>query len=202
LAFSVWNEVKGQAYHIREIFEETCGHIGSWTNDYEMAHKTADLKSAIDIFEREYIQYQRPLVMQPFWKTKGQSPILCENCFDIVVWSNLAFSRLFLETSNDETMSRPMRASARMARCLWELSKSGKIRVEDIYRQMAFGQQTDKEVSVPGDRWRKYITTNRTVTPAVSKSAIGEIIAPGYIENLRPERRFDQTLYFTSMDAE
>ena len=63
-----------------------------------------------------------------------------------------------------------MRASARMARCIWELSKSGKIRVENIYRQMAFGQQTDKEVSVSGDEWKKYITSERTVTPAVSKT--------------------------------
>lgn len=197
-AFSIWDEVKNQRAHVRDIFEDTCADIGSWTNDFEMAHKTANLKAVIDTFEREYIQYQRPLVMQPFWKTEGQSPILCENAFDIVVWSNLAFSRLFLETANDTTMSRPMRASARMARCLWELSKSGKIRVEEIYRQMAFGQQTDKEVSVPGDRWRRYITTDRTMHPAVSKDAINDIIQPGYIENLRPERRFDQTLYFTA----
>lgn len=121
----------------------------------------------------------------------------CDNAFDIVVWSDLAFSRLFIETPNDESMSRPMRASARMARALWELGKSGKIRVEEIYRQMAFGQQTDKEISVPGDRWRKYITTGRTVNPAVSKDALLEIIDPEYIEYLRPERRFDQTLYFT-----
>jgi hypothetical protein len=77
------------------------------------------------------------------------------------------------------------------------LSKSGKIRVDEIYRQMAFGQQTDKEVSVPGDRWRRYITSDRILKPAIPKTAINEIIAPGYIENLRPERRFDQTLYFT-----
>lgn len=201
-AFSIWDEVKDENRHIREIFEDTCANIGSWTNDFEMSHKTANLKMAIDCFEREYVAKQRPLVMQPFWKTDGQSPILCDNAFDIVVWSNLAFSRLFLETANEGTMSRPMRASARMARCLWELSKSGKIRVEDIYRQMAFGQQTDKEVSVPGDRWRKYITTDRTLTPAIPKSAINEIIQPGYIENLRPERRFDQTLYFTARQTE
>ena len=163
-----------------------------------MSHKTANLRRVLDTFEREYLEYQRPLVMQPFWKTQGQSPILCDDAFDIVVWSNLAFSRLFIETANETNMSRPMRASARMARCIWELSKSGKIRVEDIYRQMAFGQQTDKEVSVPGDRWRKYITTERTLHPAVPKSAINDIITPGYIENLRPERRFDQTLYFTA----
>ena len=196
-AFSIWDMVKDRHAHVREVFEETCSDIGSWTNDFEMSHKTANLRATLNAFEREFIDYQRPLVMQPFWKTQGQSPILCDNAFDIVVWSNLAFSRLFIETSNDNSMSRPMRASARMARCIWELSKSGKIRVEDIYRQMAFGQQTDKEVSVPGDRWRRYITTNRTITPAVSKDALSEIIAPGYIENLRPERRFDQTLYFT-----
>lgn len=196
-AFSIWDMVKDRHMLVREIFEETCGNIGSWTNDFEMSHKTESLKAALNDFEREFIDCQRPLVMQPFWKTQGQSPVLCDNAFDIVVWSDLAFSRLFIETPNDESMSRPMRASARMARALWELGKSGKIRVEEIYRQMAFGQQTDKEISVPGDRWRKYITTGRTVNPAVSKDALLEIIDPEYIEYLHPERRFDQTLYFT-----
>lgn len=196
--FSIWNEVKDQYRQIREIFEETCANIGSWTNDYEMSHKTEHLRSAIDCFERTYIGYQRPLVMQPFWKTDGQSPILCDDAFDIVVWSNLAFTRLFLDTAIDKSMSRPMRATARMARCIWELSKSGKVRVDEIYRKMAYGQQTDKEVSVPGDRWRRFITSERVLRPAVPKSAISEIISPGYIEKLRPERRFDQTLYYTA----
>lgn len=195
--FSIWDAIRIYHARVREVFEDICSDIGSWTNDFEMSHKTANLKEALNTFEREFIDYQRPLVMQPFWKTQGQSPILCDNAFDIVVWSNLAFSRLFIETNNDNAMSRPMRASARMARCIWELSKSGKIRVEDIYRQMAFGQQTDKEVSVPGDRWRKYITSERTITPAISKDVLSEIIMPGYIEQLCPERRFDQTLYFT-----
>lgn len=201
-AFSIWDMVKMQHSRVREVFEDTCSNIESWTNDFEMSHKTANLRKALNTFEKEFLQYQRPLVMQPFWKTQGQSPILCDQAFDIVVWSNLAFSRLFIETAENKSMSRPMRASARMARCLWELSKSGKIRVEDIYRQMAFGQQTDKEVSVPGKRWRKYITTDRIINPAVSKDVLSEIIAPGYIENLRPERRFDQTLYFTVRTGE
>lgn len=197
-ALGIWDAVKNHRDHVREIFEDTCSDIGSWTNDFEMAHKTVRLKAVLDAFEREYIDFQKPLVMQPIWKTQGQSPILCEEAFDIVVWSNLAFSRLFIETANEASMSRPMRASARMARCIWELSRSGRIRMEEIYRQMAFGQQTDKEVSVPGDRWRRYITSGRVLHPAIAKTAINEIIVPGYIENLRPERRFDQTLYFTA----
>lgn len=198
IALSIWNEVKAQSTKVRNIFEPVCSAIGDWKNNYEMSHKTITLCSALDEFESYFIDFQRPLVMQPFWKTKGQSPVLCDEAFDIVVWSNLAFSRLFIDSSKivADEMSRPMRASAKMARCLWELSKSGKIQIQQIYREMAFGNQTDKELAVPGDKWREYITTDRTVHPSVPLSAIKEIIPPECINNLRPERRFDQTLYF------
>lgn len=94
-------------------------------------------------------------------------------------------------------MKRGMRASARLARCLWELSKSGKIRVVDIYRQMAFGNQTDKEFAIGGLAWRKYVTTDRIQNLALHKEVLNDIIEQGFIEKLQPERRFDQTLYFT-----
>lgn len=125
--------------------------------------------------------------------------MLADQAFDIVVWSDYAFSRLFVDSSyeTERTMSRPMRATARLARCLWELSKSGKIRLVDIYRQMAFGNQTDKEFAVGGAKWRKYVTSDRILRPALAKEVVNEIIEDGYIEMLSPERRFDQTLYFT-----
>lgn len=79
-------------------------------------------------------------------------------------------------------MSRPMRATARL--------------VADIYRQMAFGNQTDKEFSIPGNKWRNYVETPRIASPILPKSVVNEIIEDGYIEKLSPERRFDQILYF------
>ena len=138
--------------------------------------------------------------MQTIWKTGGQSPFLAEKAFDIVVWSDFAFTRLFVDSAFEieSTMSRPMRASARLARCLWELSKSGKIRLQDIYRQMAFGNQTDKEFALNGTKWRSYITSGRIPHLKLTRDAVSKIIMPGYIEKLRPERRFDQTLYFTA----
>ena len=125
--------------------------------------------------------------------------MLAEQAFDLVVWSDYAFSRLFIDGSYEPapTMSRPMRATARLARCLWELSKSSKIRLVAIYRQMAFGNQTDKEFSIPGQKWKTYVSSPRTTIPILSKCAVRQIIEDGYIERLSPERRFDQTLYFT-----
>lgn len=198
-ALGMFDAVKDDARQVREIFEEACSSIQSWDNDYEMTHKTPALSECINTFQRRYLDCQKPLLMQTIWKTQGQSPVLADNAFDIVVWSDYAFSRLFVDNAfaTERTMSRTMRASARLARCLWELSKSGKIRVTDIYRQMAFGNQTDKEFAIQGTKWRQYVSSDRIVRPILHKDVLTEIIQPGYIEQLRPERRFDQTLYFT-----
>lgn len=199
-ALGMFDSVKDDARIVREIFEDACASIQMWDNDFEMTHKMPSLCACINEFELRYHQRQKPLMMQTLWKTKGQSPLLDDHAFDIVVWSDYAFSRLFIDGSDDvraTTMKRGMRASARLARCLWELSKSGKIRVVDIYRQMAFGNQTDKEFAIGGSQWRKYVTSDRIPNLALSKETVHEIIEPGYIDRLMPERRFDQTLYFT-----
>lgn len=198
-ALGMYDAVKSNSREVRAIFEEACSSIQMWDNDFEMTHKIPSLCSAINSFQKQYYTRQKPLVMQTLWKTQGKSPMLADNAFDVVIWSDYAFSRLFIDSSSEAaaTMSRPMRASARLARCLWELSKSGKIRVVDIYRQMAFGNQTDKEFSIPGNKWKQYVSSPRTERPILPKDVVTSIIQDGYIEKLSPERRFDQTLYFT-----
>ena len=98
-------------------------------------------------------------------------------------------------------MSRDMRATARFARCIWELCKSGITRLSDIYRVMTFGVQNDKEFAVSGSQWRNYVTSKRIENPILDKNVIVEIIEEGHLAKLRPERRFDQTLYFTISSA-
>lgn len=203
-ALGMFDSVSNFAPHIREIFEESCSSIQMWDNDYEMTHKMPQLCNSIDEFQKEYYKHQKPLLMQTIWKTQGKSPMLADQAFDVVIWSDYAFSRLFIDGSSEpaETMSRPMRATARLARCIWELSKSGKIRVVDIYRQMAFGNQTDKEFAIGGSKWRQYVTANRIIRPILPRTVVNEIIEEGYIERLSPERRFDQTLYFAFRNQE
>lgn len=198
-AIGMYDAVKEESRRVRDIFEDSCSSIQMWDNDFEMTHKTPALIDSIDNFQRQYYIKQKPLVMQTIWKTKGKSALLADPTFDILIWSDYAFSRLFIDPSKEETtsMSRPQRATARLAKCLWELSKSGKIRIEDIYRQMAYENQTDKEFSKNGLMWRSYVTSGRPITPIISKDAIHHIIEDGYIEKLSPERRLDQSLYFT-----
>jgi hypothetical protein len=199
----MFDSAKRDVDKVRGIFEESCADIrsDSWTNDYEMSHRTPALTESVNVFQRSFIDRQKPILVQTIWKTEGQSPTLADNAFDIVVWSDYAFSRLFLDSSTvvESTMSRPMRTSAKLARCLWELSKSGRMTIQlgEIYRQMAFDNQTDKEFAIQGHKWRGYVLSDRIAQPQLKKDVVHKIIEPGYIERLCPERRLDQTLYFT-----
>lgn len=184
---------------IRDCFEDTCSSIGDWKNDFEMTHKYPELLSKLKGFEAMYYQYQKPILLQTLWKTKGQSPELADDAFQIVVWSDFAFERLIslMRDGTETKMSRPMRALARWVKCLWDLSKSGKVNLASIYREISYDNQTDKELSLNGKRMRNLLTDISFGKFPVSKSELTKIIDPEYISKLKPERRLDQTLFFT-----
>jgi len=184
---------------VRNIFEPVCQDIQHWSNKHEISHKTPSLVEALNTFEKTFIKYQKPLLMQPIWKTKGQSPILDENAFDIFVWSDFALSRLFIDSSetNLANISRLTRSTARLCRILYEISTQQKTNISQIYTEMAFGHQTDKEFAVSGRITRNFMTSSRRTTPKMKKDCLKNIILGGGEKLLSPERRFDQTVYFT-----
>lgn len=106
---------------------------------------------ALECFISKYHKYEKPLLMQPIWKTVGKSPNLSDNCLDIFVWSDFALTRLFMDSALENEsakISRQQRAAARLARFLFEVSRSGKVYQEPIYDGMSLGNQTDKEFAV------------------------------------------------------
>lgn len=48
---------------------------------------------------------------------------------------------------------------------------------------MAFGNQTDKEFAIPGNKWKTYVSSPRTAKPILPKEAVHSIIADGYNNN-------------------
>lgn len=211
-ALGIADSCKNQFPQIRDIFEPVCADIESWGNSTEMYAKKDEILDALDLFEKTFVDKQKPLILHPVWKTKGQSPYLSDNAFDIFIWSDFAFTRLFLDFSRQDVkefgkkgkkeavknkISRQMRSSLRLARFLYEISKSGKVRLNDIYRQMTFSHQTDKEFSVNGRITNKYMKCDRLLKPVLPKEVVHEVILNGGESKLSPERRFDQTVYFT-----
>jgi hypothetical protein len=184
---------------VREIFEPVCSDIQHWSNKREIADKTPSLVEALNVFEKKFIEIQKPLLLQPIWKTKGKSPDLDDNAFDIFVWSDFALSRLFIESAqgNPTNISRTTRSTARLARILYEISTQRKTNIYQIYTEMAFEHQTDKEFAMGGRITRNYMKSPRRLKPAMKKDILSDIILGGGEKLLSPERRFDQTIYFT-----
>jgi len=186
---------------IRDIFEPSCLRIRNWDNPDEIKNKLPSILKALEHFISEYRKYEKPFLMQPIWKTVGKSPNLADNCLDIFVWSDFALTQLFMDSALENEsakISRQQRAAVRLARFLFEVSRSGKVYQEPIYDGMSLGNQTDKEFAISGNKTHKYMQCDRLTKPIIHKSQIRKIILGGGQKWLSPERRFDAIIYFST----
>ena len=187
---------------IREIFEPCCGKIRQWENADEMKNKRAGIFEALDAFFVAFSGSQRPVLMQPVWKTKGMKPELAEHCLDVFVWSDFALTRLFMDSAKasveSEKITRFQRAALRLARFLHEVSRGGAVYQAPIYDGMTYDTQNDKEFAVSGAKTNPLMACPRLREPAIRKDEIKNIILGGGQKFLSPERRLDAILHYST----
>jgi hypothetical protein len=187
---------------IRNLLEPTTIKIESWENTRDILNHADEILDTLIKFFIKYNEHQIPFLIQPLWKTKGKSPELDDHAFDVFVWSDFALLKLAIDQEkaviNRTKVSRYLRSSARTIRALSDLFVSNKIHVNRIFRQMALGNQTDKEFALSGRITRNYMKHSRLVKPILKKQVLKEIILNGGESKLSPERRFDATIYFTA----
>jgi len=188
---------------LRALFEPVCQPIRDWGNSTEVRVRRDGILECLDTFQSTYLNRQKPFLMQPVWKTIGKSPELADNAFDVFIWTDFALCRAFIDRAkgeslrNDNQVPRFLRAAARLAHALYDLSTRGKVDMT-VYREDAMGNLTDKEFALGGKITRNYMKHERKLKPAVPKTALREIILGGGQDRLSPERRFDATIYFTA----
>lgn len=201
MALSMAEACKKHFQNIRDIFEPSCRKIRNWDNTHEMRDRLEDILRALETFFESYRKYERPILMQPVWKTVGKSAKLAENCLDIFVWSDFALSRLFMDSALESTkkeITRQQRAALRLARFLYEVSSNKKVYQAPIYDGMTFDTLNDKEFSISGAKVNQYTKCERLTNPLIKKSKIKKIILGGGQKFLSPERRFDAIIYFST----
>jgi len=199
-ALGIADAFKDEMDTIRQIFEPVCHDVRDWGNKHEIQARRTHLLTALNSFQTAHFERQKPLLMQPIWKTQGKSPLLADHAFDIFIWSDFALCRLFLDRSleGQEVVNRYMRSSARLARFLYEVSTRGRVNIRSIYTEMAHDLQTDKEFSVPGRIMKNYMNSPRRINPSLPPDVLRRIILNGGERLLSPERRFDATIYYTA----
>jgi len=203
-ALGMWDSCKGSRAQIHRIFQNACTDIQDWGNYTEMSEKRERILDALNSFQRQFHDRQRPVLLQPIWKTDGRSHRLSNHAFDVFVWSDFALFRAFLDQAMHDarSISRYTRSALRLARILDTFARGNedtKVAITDIYTTMAFRLQTDKEGSLNGKLTRDYLRHPRLAEPLLGPEVLPEIILGGGERTLSPERRLDQTIYFTAL---
>lgn len=199
MALSMAASLENHFSDIRKIFEPVCHKIRNWDNSHEVKSNINKIFDCLESFFKKYYKFQKPLLMQPIWKTKGKTPSLAENCLDIFIWTDFALTRLFMDSAkqSNHKITRQQRAALRLARFLYELSTHGKVYQQPIYDGMTYDKQNDKEFSISGNKTNQYICCKRLISPIIKKKEIKKIILGGGHKYLSPERRFDAIIYYS-----
>lgn len=203
LACSIVEEYKHDYIQFQKYFSNDFDLIRNWWDWTEIWGHIPKMISIIDSIMLDNITKQKPLVMQPIWKTEWKSPKLANNCLDVFVWSNYAFTQLFIDVArwelrNNVIITRQIRTIIWLFKMLYDFSKNGQINHERIIDELSYNTKNDKAFAASWRVTHKYMHSDSLTKPRITKDAIKEIILWWGQFLLSPERRFDAIIYSSS----
>jgi hypothetical protein len=201
LACSIASIYKGNHKKLSKYFgKKGFGNVASYVEAAQINPHLGEIWKRMNDLILDNIGNQNPAIIQPVWKTKGKSTILADNCLDTFVWSDLAFTRLFMneavKSPEDRTVpvNRPTRALIQLFFMLNEFSVKGNFDPTDIFQKLTYTVKNDKAFSVSGTKTYKIMNCAELRKPRITKHEIKNIILGGGEKLLSPERRFDAVL--------
>ena len=189
-----YNSTKGKE-RLRQILNKV-PQINHWEEIGEVLnHYTKILDSVLAISSDMYNK-QKPLIIQPIWKTEGNKMRLMDNCLDVFVWSNLAIIQMCCteDSSNISRLNRFHRTIIWIYKMLLDFVTYDTFDYKRIIRLQSYNLANDKAFAMPGAKSRIFLKKDIVLKPRISKYEIKNIILGGGQELLSPERRFDAVL--------
>ncbi len=200
LACSIVSQYHNDLPRLRKLIGTGFDAIQDWREGSNILAAVSKMSQAIDRIALETLECQSPLVMQPIWKTEGKSPRLTNNCLDVFVWSNLAFTQLFLNVARGElnslkTITRQVRTVVWLFKMIFDFSLNGQIDHSSIIDGLSFDTKNDKAFAINGKVTHPYMRGEILTRPRILRSQIRDIILGGGQNLLSPERRFDAIIF-------
>jgi hypothetical protein len=184
-----------------DFLKPICEKIQNWESEREVLRYLHSLADVIDSISISIIEDQKPLVIQPIWKTLGKKLELHPDCYDVFVWSDIAFARLFIDKTkqakNEEGIDRPMRSTVWLAKMLYDFAISGQIDFEETIDRLTYKTRNDKAFAVNGRITNPYLLCDELLKPRIKREETKNIILGGGHKFLSPERRLDAAILST-----
>lgn len=203
LACSIAETFRHSPSYMKDLIGEHFSGISDWTEPDCVMPYIPQMISVIDSIALSILDNQKPFLMQPIWKTEGKSSKLSENCLDVFVWSDLAFTRLFIDLAKLELrkfgrirlIARHTRTIVWLFRMLYDFSTNGSFSHRRIIDALSYNTKNDKAFAVSGRVTHAYMKSEALRRPRIQKSEIKRIILGGGQNLLSPERRLDAIIY-------
>lgn len=177
-------------------------NIRDWRSEAEVGkHYEAIDRFALSILQ-ETVPTQSAYMLQAVWSTDRSPFKFTHNPCDLLVWTDLSIlSAVYRETDassgNKDSIGRARRAIVRFVVTIDELLCRGFINYDSIYRDIAFTNQNDKELSIVGTRLRQLLGPEAFNNRRITEEELDEILGEDAAFHITPERRFD-ACYFIS----
>lgn len=117
------------------------------------------------------------------------------------MWSNLAFTRLFIDAAklelNSDKITRHKRCVVWLAKMLYDFANTSKINHTVTIDEISLNTKNDKAFALSGSRTHKYMKSPELTNPRIKREEINNIILGGGEKLLSPERRFDAIILNT-----
>lgn len=174
-------------------------NIIDWTDIAEVLPLIPAIAHVLDKLMLQNLNLQRPLVLQPVWKTVGRQLQLHDDAFDVFIWSDFAFTRLFFRDAKNikGRLSRGARTIVWLAKMLQDFATKGKIDYKSVIDSMSYNTKNDKAFAVNGRVTQPLMACDELTKPRVKKMAVKGIILGGGQDFLSPERRLDAAIIST-----
>lgn len=170
--------------------------INHWEEiDEVMPHYTKILDSILAI-STDMNEKQKPLILQPIWKTDGSKMRLKDDCLDVFVWSDLSVIQMCCteDSLNLRRINRFHRTIIWLYKMLLDFVTYDTFDYKRIIRLQSYNLANDKAFALPGTKSHTFLAGPEIAKPRISKFEIKNIILGGGQDLLSPERRFDAVL--------
>ncbi len=200
LALSIATSYFSKRNELLNLIEPFAHKVEDWRSATVMYPLIMEACDTLDQVILGVNKQQKPLLLEPIWKTRGKSLTLHDNCLDMFVWSDLAFTRLFIDcarAARSEVISRHSRSVLWLLKMLYDFAQNGQFNHRLTIDELTYDTRNDKAFAVSGAITRKYMKSPETLSPRIHKEEIRNIILGGGEKLLSPERRFDAALLST-----
>lgn len=195
LACSICEAYEKRQNRLRELIGGV-PQINHWEDADAVAPHYMDIENAVMRVAADMYKKQKPLIIQPVWKTEQGKMRLADNCLDVFVWSNLAVLQMCVQGKASQSLqiNRFQRTIIWLYKMLFDFVAYGSFDYVTIIKNHSYGNANDKAFSMPGTRTYPFLKSEELLHPRIKKGEIRNIILGGGQNLLSPERRFDAVI--------